>query len=451
MSYKTDKLVALFPDAYAARDRESLLYKLLDAVGAELMAADEKVKRLLKSHWVRYAEGDALDNLGASFGVRRRALRRGPNETAERLESDEEFRLRLQAIVPMFTGGGTRAAVIGSVRSALGLPFDLDRLGLVEQGYAGLHDDLAALVVLTEFSPQGDRVLASDAKPTADGAANELTLRVESQSADERLPRIEWAFDRGAARRLVIELLGTPTRGVRSLDDLVVAQGQTLVLDAGPEGQLNAFVGASDVSGLFVNADGTKPARLPAVPKEPSEWRFRAEGGRFGTDARALSRFDADSFDLPTFHVSLTRLRLVPLTFDVEVPYYVEDVVPTLLARHNYKGKEFVFKGIPLEHIQEVVDQTRAAGVRGSVHFSLRFSEDHAAEDESGGAGCGDKLRAAGLCARAEFRAADDQRMSDSLLVANVNQQTESQRMDESLTLVGVFDISTFEGPFGFM
>jgi hypothetical protein len=450
MSYKTDRLVALFPDAYAARDRESLLYKLLDAVGAELMEADEKVKRLLKSHWVRYAEGEALDNLGASFGVRRRALRRGPDETAERLESDEEFRLRLQAIVPMFTGGGTRSAVIGAVRSALGLPFYLEQLGLVGQGYRGLHEDLEALVVLTEFSPQGDRVLASDPKPTADGAGAELTLRVESQSADERFPRIEWAFDRGAGRRLVIELLGT-TRGVGSLDDLLVAEGQTLVLDAGPEGQLNAFVGARDVSGLFVNADGSKPARLPAVPKEPSEWRFRAEGGRFGADDAALSRFDADTFNLPTFHVSLTRLRLLPLTFDVEVPYFVESVVTNLLRDHKYEGKEFLFKGIPLEHIQEVVDQTRAAGVRGSVHFSLRFAEDHAVEDESGGAGGGDRARVAGLWARAEFRAADNQTMADSLLVANVSQQAESQRMDEHLTLVGVFDISTFEGPFGFM
>lgn len=449
MSYKTDRLVALFPDAYAARDRESLLHKLLDAVGAELLAADEKVKRLLKSHWVKYAEGDALDNLGAVFGVRRRVLRRNEGETKEQLEADEEFRVRLQMIVPMFTGGGTRRAVVGAVRSALGLPFDLDRLNLKEQGYAGLHEDLEALVTLTEFSPKGDRVLGGDVKPAAGGTAAELSLRVETQSAEERHPRIEWTFDRGSARRLALELVGSP-QGVRSLDELLVAEGQTLVLGAGPEGQLNAFVGTRDVSEMFVNSDGTKPARLPAVPQQPSEWRFRAESGRFGDDARSLSRFDADTFGLPAFHVALTRLRLVPLTFDVEVPYYVEEVVPALLARHKYEGKEFVFKGIPLEHIQEVVDQTRAAGVRGSVHFSLSFLEDHATEDEARGLSCGDEGRVAGLCARAEFRGAEDHRTADSLLVANVSQQRESQGMDESLTLAGVFDISTFEGPFGF-
>ena len=450
MSYKTDRLAALFPDAYAARDRGSLLYRLLDAVGAELMTADEKVKRLLKSHWVRYAEGDALDRLGATFGVSRHLLRKGEKEAEERLESDEEFRERLRWIVPLFTGGGTRRAVVGAVRSALGLPFDFDLLGLKEQGYEALQRDLEALVVLTEFSPKGDRVLGSDSKAAGDGFGRELTLRVETVSAGADYPRIDWTFDAGAGRRLVVELMGTP-QGVRSLDDLVVSAGQTLVLDAGPEGQLNATVGARDVSGLFVNLDGTKPARLPAVPQQPSDWKFRAEGGRFGDNARALSRFDSDAFDTPLFRVALARLRLLPLTFDVEVPYYVEDVVPGLLARHNYRGKEFVFKGIPLEHIQEVVDQTRAAGVRGSVHFSLSFHEEHAVEDEARGLACGAQERVAGLCVLADLRGAENQTSADSLLVANVNQQTESHAMGESLTLAGVFDISTFEGPFGFM
>ncbi len=69
MSYKTDRLIDLFPDVYAARDREALLYKLLDAAGAELMAADQSIKALLKSHWVNYASGAGLDGLGAIFGV----------------------------------------------------------------------------------------------------------------------------------------------------------------------------------------------------------------------------------------------------------------------------------------------------------------------------------------------------------------------------------------------
>ena len=53
MSYKTDRLVNLFPDAYATQDRQSLLYRLLDALGSELFNADRALKELLKSHWVK--------------------------------------------------------------------------------------------------------------------------------------------------------------------------------------------------------------------------------------------------------------------------------------------------------------------------------------------------------------------------------------------------------------
>ena len=146
MSYKTDRLTDLFPDAYAARDGESLLYKLLDAVGAEFMGADEAIKRLLKSHWVDYAEGAALDGLAATFGVSRRRLRDGD------LEDDDGFRQRLKSIVPLFAGGGTRRAVIGAVRSALGLPFDLNQLNLAS-GFAALQR------AIEDLDPTG-RVLA---------------------------------------------------------------------------------------------------------------------------------------------------------------------------------------------------------------------------------------------------------------------------------------------------
>ena len=148
MSYKTERLTQLFPETYAASDRQSLLYQLLDAAGAELMAADESIKRLLKSHWVEYAEGPALDGLAATFGVTRRQLRSAD------LESDAAFRQRLKSIVPLFAGGGTRRAVLGAVRSALGLPFDLDQLGL-GPAYAPLRRDIENLIRLEEFSPKG--------------------------------------------------------------------------------------------------------------------------------------------------------------------------------------------------------------------------------------------------------------------------------------------------------
>lgn len=430
MSYKTDRLVDLLPDAYAAHDRESLLYKLLDAVGGELMAADEKIKRLLKSHWVKYAEAGALDNLGAVYGVTRRTLRDGE------LESDENFRRRLQSIVPMFTGGGTRRSVVGAVRSALGLPFDLDQLGLSSPTFDALRQDLEALVTLTEFSPQGDPILENAFKFVDNNSATQLTLTVTAPSVKEEYPRIEWTFDKGSARTLSLRRPDN-NRGLKSREDFLITAGQTLVFTADTNGRLNAFVGLTDVTNSFVNLDGTLPAMLPPVPLQRSDWIFRAQSGLYGDDQHRFSRFDADSFDLPEFHVALTRLRLEPLTFDVQVPYFLEETVKALVERHGYGGTPFVFKGIPLEHIQEVVDQTRAAGVRGSVHFSLTFLEDHTQHD--------------GLQIEGDFSRAENHSMTDSYVFANVSQQTETQEMSDRLTLAGVFDISTFEGPFGFI
>src|SRR5436305_14478821 len=93
MSYKTDRLVDLIPDAFAAAAPDSLLHTLLDAIGAEFLDADDGLKRLLRSHWVNYASGGGLDGLAAAYGVTRRRLRDG-----RAMESDEAFRLRLKSV-----------------------------------------------------------------------------------------------------------------------------------------------------------------------------------------------------------------------------------------------------------------------------------------------------------------------------------------------------------------
>ncbi len=428
MSYKTDRLVDLIPDAYAARERESLLHKILDAIGAELMTADEKIKRLLKSHWVRYAEGSALDGLGAIYGVSRRTLQTG------RLESDQAFRLRLQSTVPLFTGGGTVQAIKGAVRSALGLPFDLDQLKL-PPGFQALRDDIDKLVDLEEFSPKADRVLESTVTTVALDArksVSQLVIRVQAATVAETLPRIEWTFDRGAGRRLSVVRL-KPDQGFRSLEDFILPPGKTMVFTAGVNDRLSAVVDGVERADSFENLNGTAPARLPPVPAAESEWRFRAESGLFD-----VTRFDGpDGFDLPQFHVAVSRVIFEPLTFEVEVPFFLQRAVADLKRRHGYPGEVFVFEGIPLEHLQEVVDETRAAGVRGSIQFSLRFFESHRHEE---------RFRA-DLAARL----AEDAAAGESFLVANTNDQAEDQDMRERLTLAGVFDISRFDGPFGFL
>lgn len=430
MSYKTERLTKLFPEAYAAGDRESLLYKLLDAVGAEFMAADESLKRLLKSHWVDYAEGPALDGLAATFGVNRRQVRGGD------FESDDAFRRRLKSIVPLFAGGGTRRAVIGAVRAALGLPFDLEQLNL-GPNYAALRRDIENLIRVEEFSPKGERILAGDVvEVMVDGQpTSEVLLDINLPSVGSRRPAIRWMFTQGGARTLslvVTPLGGGAAQGIKSVESLIIPAGETITLTAVDNGRLSAAIGFTELAGSFTNLDGSTPALLPQVAQGGSQWRFRAQSGLFD-----ISLFDEiNTFDLPLFGVEMSWQRYEPLTFDVHVPYFLQEAVAALAAFYSFPGSLFVFEGLPVEALVEVVDQTRAAGVRGSVQFSLNFLDVHNQDEQFTLAG--------------QHSMIDTMDVRESLTATSVNDDREDQDMQETFVIGAVWDIGGFDLGHGF-
>jgi hypothetical protein len=450
VSYKTRELAKLFPEAYASDDVDSLLYKLLDVIGAELMVADEKIKRLLKSHWVNYASGNALDGLGAIYGVQRRLLPEGTPEP------DSAFRLRLKSVVPLFAGGGTKKAVKGAVRSALGLPFDLDKLNLPAD-YLPLRRDLENLITLEEFSPKTERLVVKSGVDEVEGAS-ELTLVVDVPSVDipsvkKSRPRIRWTFPSGGerpsgnGRRLSLELAGARV-GVKSKDALLLRSGESLILSATANGNLSAAVGVEDKSGSFTNLDGTEPAIMPEVPLDRSEWKFRAHSGLFD-----ISTFDDDTYDLPHYEIEMSWTRYEPLSFDVHVPYFFQAAVEQLEEQHHYDGGIFAFQGLPLETIQEVVDQTRAAGVRGHVHFSLNWAENHGQTDTPRKEDFDTARKEEKPCPfriEASHRAPENAGAADSLDVGSFNREAESQDLSDTFVLGGVWDVSTFDGSYGF-
>jgi hypothetical protein len=424
MSFKTERLLALFPDAYAVRDSESVSFKLLDTVGAELMTADAKLKALLKSHWVRHASGLALDGLGSVFGVTRRVLRSGQPEP------DESFRRRLIATVPLFTGGGTVEAIKGAVRSALGLPYDLDDLQ-IPAALAALRRDIERLIQVIEFTPVVERV--SGVSEIVADSLSEATVGFDLPSVSDAFPRIEWTFTHGGGRTLVLERTEPgAASGVRSDPSFLVPPGKTLVLSAEEDGRLSAVIDAADVTPFFSNLDGSRPALLPPIPVVFSEWRFRSGGGLFD-----ISTFDeGDAFAPARFRVDVQRVRLQRLTFDVEVPYFLEQVVRDLARRDGFSGELLVFEGLPREQLQGVVDQAKAAGVRGSVRFSLNFFERHEQRDAS--------------TIAAVHHVGEDHSARDTLVASSVNAVSESLDSSEHFAVGGVFDFSTFDGVYGF-
>ncbi|GAA0750897.1 hypothetical protein LRH25_31470 [Ideonella azotifigens] len=440
MSFKTDRLVALFPDVYAAHEDGSLLYTVLDALGAELMQADAAIKDLLKSHWIDYARGGGLDGLGALLGVARRLL---PNGTPE---GDDTFRPLVKSTVSSFIGGGTVDAVKGAVRAALGLPYDLALFRQQLESRSGtssatdaLIAGLAQLVQVEEFAPKLEVVLGSSL-PTVGGST--ATLNLDFSSVEPMPPRIEWTFGPGGGRGLSITLQDTGA-GVVADAAFEVPQGQALVITGSTVAEFSASIASTDVSSQFRMLDGVSPPALPAVPSGASKWVFKAARGAV-FDASAFDR--DETFDSAGFSVRMQWLRLQPLVFDVIVPYFVSAAVQRLLHGTGYEDRFKLFKGLSLDAMQRVVDNSRAAGVRGMVQYAINLpfesSERQPWEDQA---------------AKEQFSALLDQRntetqdASEALAIGALDSESEHHDASERFVIGGVYNVAVFDGAFGFL
>lgn len=345
---KTRRLADLFPGAYATDDTASLLFRLLDVVGAELTGAEDDLRQLVKSHWVDYAEGPALDGLAAIFDLPRRRLGDGTPEP------DASFRARLRSVVPLFTGGGTVAAVRGAVRSALGLPYDLGTLPLPD----ALRTDLESLVTIAENVEAVDRVVGDG---VVSDESTDVRMTVRPESVVDSYPSITITAGVATGWSVRVERMGAPT--IQTGETFFLPVGVPLVLTDAGGGVLRAQLGPDLVTSSFTSLDAANPVRLPVIPGgRTTEWLVSARGVPFD-----LAAFDDHSFGPPDLRVELSVRRARPLTFEVHIPADFPAVVEALRARHNYAGPLFLFEGLPREAIQQVVDDTRAAGVQGTV------------------------------------------------------------------------------------
>jgi hypothetical protein len=139
----------------------------------------------------------------------------------------------------------------------------------------------------------------------------------------------------------------------------------------------------------------------------------------------------------------LTRYQ--PLIFDVVVPYFVDAAVQRIVAGTGHEKRFKVFKGLSLDAMQKVVDQSRAAGVRGMVQYSLALPgesdektawEDHTATEAFSGV--------------FEQHSVETQDAADELLVGALGSAVETHDAAENFALGGVFNVSVFDASFGF-
>lgn len=97
---RTKRIAGRLPEFYRTWDPDSVIYKVIDAVGRALSEEQKSVFRVMRTHWVDTANGSDLDRLGALFELRRFAG-----------EGDDDYRGRIKSALGQFKGGGTPASV----------------------------------------------------------------------------------------------------------------------------------------------------------------------------------------------------------------------------------------------------------------------------------------------------------------------------------------------------
>jgi hypothetical protein len=293
-------------------------------------------------------------------------------------------------------------------------------------------------VQIEEFSPKSEVILGA---ATATPMGSTTILNVNFTSVQPVPPRVEWTFTQGGGRHLSLVREDTGT-GVISVGEFEVPEGSTLVMAEDGKGVFSASINTTDVTAWFSNVGGTVPPQLPNVPAGVSRWIFSANrSAEFD-----ISTFDAgETFDAADFLVKMVWTRYQPLMFDVIIPYFVDAAVRRIVTGSGYENRFKVFKGISLDAIQEVVDDRRAAGVRGMVQYSLTLPGESLEAnpwDDQGPA----ELFSADL-ENAETETHDAR---EDLLVGALGTSVESHDSYERFVLGAVFNHSVFDGSFGF-
>lgn len=271
---RTKRIADRLPEFYRTWDPDSVIYKVIDAVGRALAEEQKGVFRVMRTHWVDTANGSDVDRLGAVFELRR-----------NKGESDEDYRERIKNALIQFKGGGTCA----SVRSLMA-------------------DFLAADPEALEISENPGRTIALERR-----LSGGQTWRLGSMSVDDASPTIEITLQGEGDVVLNPGLRNLDTRQRVGFEGRLET-GQKLVIREG-----SASLDGEDVSSS-VSAPSGFPRLLPAGSTWVYEEEISAKVGHLDK-----SRFDSSIFSLPVPDalVRMTWSGRQPSTFALKVPIHV--------------------------------------------------------------------------------------------------------------------------------
>ena len=268
---RTRRIVDRLPGFYRAWDPESVMYKVLFAVGVGLSEPHGDLSIIMKSHWVDTAFTTDLDLLGSIFDLSR-----------NRNEADEAYRVRIKNAVQGFKGGGTKESIVALMGVFLGLRPD-ERIEVRENPPRPLQIE--------------KQVVSGD------------SWTLGSMSTEDATPAIEVGVG-GKGLSIVDPVLTNADTGERLRFEGELKSGQRLSVSGG-----SAELDGTDVS------DRLPFKTVPRLPRGGSRWSFEE------VLAAKVGRFDRSTFDGSVFAVPVpaTTVRFSwvgrePASFIVDVP-----------------------------------------------------------------------------------------------------------------------------------
>jgi hypothetical protein len=107
----TERIIGRLPSHFQAYNKNSILYKFIDAIGISIEFAEEDINQILLSRWISTADQDELERVGKLFGV----------NSFDR-EDLELYRTRIVATVhDLVNGRGTPASIRRFIKTGTGL------------------------------------------------------------------------------------------------------------------------------------------------------------------------------------------------------------------------------------------------------------------------------------------------------------------------------------------
>lgn len=243
-----NRICERLPAFYRSWSKDTMVYKMVEAVGEELDVSREKVMEMMRSHWVDTASGVDLDKMGPLFGLKRILG-----------EDDAHYRNRLKAAVVDFTGGGTLESIRSMLRSLVS-----GEVEIVENPAVDAEYEL--------------KVMAGDSWSLGNCSVEDVTvpeISIEAEDVIENPQVVNEDLNES------FSFQGKMSKG----DRLVFKEGK-------------CFLNDEDVS------DRVTVGNVPHIYRKPSNWRY------VELIREKIGVFDSTAFDESIFAVSVPKAKV---------------------------------------------------------------------------------------------------------------------------------------------